>query len=517
MEFSRWNLYASLGLDPQEKGGIGEVIVRYLEDKLGDCNEKIQEYQREYEVAFSQVKGTEGLLKRASSESEVRRLQAELQSRYYHMQSCLEMRDIAYSKGSYFSNFYNFLIREYDGLFQEYFQEIYDAALFDSKVEEYHDSPAGFRLVYKHGRTDASLWTLIEDEETWIYCLTDFFKSTETHLMDACEWEEGKGEIVSLTSSILFHLRTQEFLVSALNRMGKGRTPWSYISGGTMNILLKTYFRRENEITIESKQVENETELCIFILDVLKGLPPNVTQEFLENPHKGMLMQSPTHAFILHPGWSQMKEGWLDSGFTYTWIRDNWIHPQINFYENLYLTADEQRFLAGRSVSSQPLSIIDFRNELLKIIPSSDTVDSYLYASLPLIQEKEWKSAVKKILQGYESDLTFDVQSDWLSALALKDLAKACFLKAQSSCALNFDLHHYIAKRTRELGYAVPKPLFFADSNWTHGYFAFLVNPGTNQLELWRMDSTGSEGAPMSEWKGKKGPWVIYPRPYEYS
>ena len=81
MEFSRWNLYSSLGFHPQESGGLGQRIYTYLEKKLEESNEKLQHYQEEYQIAFDQLKGTEILLKGASSEIEARRLGAEHQSR----------------------------------------------------------------------------------------------------------------------------------------------------------------------------------------------------------------------------------------------------------------------------------------------------------------------------------------------------------------------------------------------------------------------------------------------------
>ena len=70
MEFSRWNLYSSLGFDHEEKGGIGEIIYSALHKQLEINNKKVAEYQEEYEIAYDQLRGTESLLRRASSESE---------------------------------------------------------------------------------------------------------------------------------------------------------------------------------------------------------------------------------------------------------------------------------------------------------------------------------------------------------------------------------------------------------------------------------------------------------------
>ncbi|HSW86803.1 MAG TPA: hypothetical protein VLG49_04810 [Rhabdochlamydiaceae bacterium] len=570
MEFSRWNLYSSLGLNPQEKGGIGQVIYQYLEEKLKQANEDAQKYQREYQVAFDQLRGTESLLRQAGSESEVRRLQAEYQSRMYEMQSCLEMRDLASSKASHYSTFYNFVIEQYDLQFQEYFQEIYDPEMIGLELGQYDDCPAGFRLVYKHGRKDPSSWTLIYTADQWIECLADFFKSVEQQLITACEWESGKDALVELTTAIVIHIQTEEFLTTAIERTLKGhglsiknplailnkleKKPWSYTSGGTMTTLLQAYFRRETQITEESRQVENEVDLAIFILDALKSIPPLVYEKFLEDPEKGMLMQSPTHAFILHPGWDFISKGWQDNLFTYTWVRDMIFLPEREFYNEISLSGPQQRYLANAffdqfgfqsklqlkhvfKESRDGVSIPELRSRLLEVIltmpvqkqTACDYIDAFLFGAFPLIAGSSWKRSVRQLLNGITDGKLEDVlsqlsdaPSEWMTAKAFQNLAKACLLLSRHSACLNFDVHQYISDKAREIGLSRPKPFLFADSNWSNAYFALTVNPGTERLELWRMDITGSEGMPMSQWKewldgSMKASWVIYPRPLEYS
>ncbi len=38
MEFSRWNLYSSLGFAPEKKGGIGELIYSRIDEKITEIN-----------------------------------------------------------------------------------------------------------------------------------------------------------------------------------------------------------------------------------------------------------------------------------------------------------------------------------------------------------------------------------------------------------------------------------------------------------------------------------------------
>lgn len=572
MEFSRWNLYSSLGFDPQEKGGLGEVLYSYIDRRLQEANQKTQEYQREYELAFDQLRSTEVLLRQASGESEVRALQAEYHSRHYHMQACLDMRDRFHSAASNYSAFFSSLINLYNAKFTEYFQEIYDAEMQDFRSDSYDDSPAGFRLVYKHGRSNASLWTPIQNAQQWIDTLVDFFLAVEPQIASSYPAEEGK-EVGQVTSEIITHLRTQEFLETAMVRMAKAhnitvdkqslknlnkmeKKPWAYTSGGTMNTLLKTYYKRENEITEETRHVESETDLLIFILDVLKNLPPRITNKFLNSPNLGMLMYSPTHAFVLHPGWEFLKEGWRDDGFTYTWVRDELVAPRQEFYDKILLSPMEQHYLIEQfcnamhpvdahrlkrifPISNDLLRVGQFREPLLGSLKEicrspeirkklADKVDSFLFQMLPLASGNDWGSNLELLLQEVKNNKmeqalkSFSTYpGDVTHAKMLNDAAIACYLAAYGSSRTQFDLPRYIISRSRALGLSAPMPLIFADTNWSNNYFSFVVHPSTGSLELWRTDPLGQTGFPMSSWKpwvngSRPATWGIYTHPFEY-
>lgn len=575
MEFSRWNLYSSLGLSPEESGGIGQVIYEKIDEKIKELNKKIEEYQKQYEIAFDQVRAVEALLRNASSEAEARRLQIEYQSRSYHMRTCLEMRDTVYSQGSNYSNLYSFLVKQYDLKFPEYFQEIYDAEMQDFQGDLYDDSPAGFRLVYKHGRSDPSLWTLIYNAEEYIESLFDFFTATESEISSECDWEGGQQEVLLIISAIISHVRTKNFLETALQRMAKAhqapvllsplknlqmieKKPWAYTSGGTMTTLLKTYYCRENELTSEEKWVENESELLIFILDTLKNLPPKITDAFLKDPSKAMLMTSPSHAFVLLPGQEFLRRGWQEEIFTYTWVRDNVILPSKKFYETLRLEKQEQSLLLSRfcdelplllshsleqmvSPSEKELSIPDWRKILLEALIKqtksghphqqkilADGIDGFLYQSLPIIPGKQWKAYARRILSDKMHEkvekifqLFPDAPSLFMTARELREATKGCYLLAQGKISLSFDLHTYIANRARSIGAGQPTPLLFADTNWTNNFFGFVVNPGNGKLELWRLDRPLSQGVQMQQWKhwlngSDRKTWSIFTHPMEY-
>ncbi len=489
MEFSRWNLYVSLGLHPEEKGGLGQVLYRLIDEKLQSANEKLQEYAEEYNVAVDQVRSVESLLRRAETESEARRLKAEYQARYYHMQACRDLAEDNQERAQRYANFFSYLIQGYDRKFPEYFQEIYDPEMVEVRQEAYQeayeDSPAGFRLVYKHGRADASVWTLVRSADEYVRSLVDFFTLSEASLVHECA-TEGEKELTALaTTAALQHVRSDEFLKLALARSKKlGRTPWAYVSGGTMEILVKTYFTREASMRQESRSVEDPLDLCIFLIETLKSLPPKIIDPFLQDPAKSMLMQSPTHAFLFKPGISPFRDGWQDRGFTYTWVRDNFLIPMQEFYDK------------------QP----PFDSQLS---------DAELFQSLPLVPRDQCQRVLQELLAPWKIPVSLPKNlPSHLTALEIKNIAKL-HLKDHP-----IDVHARIAERAREIGLA-PRVLFFADTNWLHNYFAFVVSPRTKKLELWRVDRTGTVGAPMTSWnttfRAKGDPWTVFVDPSDYS
>ncbi len=329
-EFSSWNLYESLGLESAEKGGIGEVAHDFLTQKLEEANKVVAKCQVEYESAFDQLKTAESLLRGARNESDLRRIKAEHQGRAYHFEACEELRDKNQRRAEKIANYFPFFIEHIIQQFQNHFQEVYDPDLNKVEGDKYEDTPAGFRLLYKHGRTHVGSWTAIENSQEYIQALRQFFMAIEPSLIEDSDWREGKKEISLLITAIVHHLSTEEFISSAINRMKKGendapgreKKPWAYISGGTLTTLLQTYFCNEKPLSSESRWVDSPLDLLIFLIETMKKLPPKITNLYRDNPSRRMLMASPTHVFSFLPGQPLLVEGWEDPGFTYTWVRD---------------------------------------------------------------------------------------------------------------------------------------------------------------------------------------------------
>lgn len=583
-EFTRWNLYSSLGLGSNEPGGIGENLFQILKTKLDHWNQRVSEIQIEYEMVYTQLKQLEGRIRSASSDRDAQWIRAEYQSKTNEFHTLQEIRDEAHSKAGRFAHMFDLLIDAYDKLFPKYFQEVYDADMHEVDVGPYDDSPAGFRLFYKHGRANTSQWTRIRNHNEFIDMLANFFTTTEREIAGMPELDGMETEVSEIVTSIVNHVRTREFLETAFHRMAIAhkmpaikdplehlerisKKPWAYTSGGTINTLLSCYYRREQKPTEVSRWVENPIELLVFLVDSLKQVPYKKMDEYRENPERSMLIHSPTHAFVLKPGQNLFKQAWNTESFTYTWVRDSMVRPRERFSSDMELDEEMMDFLVEELSELVPrdyrhyfkktflhmhgkISVSGFRDILVdkmamergltvrgQSVLATDDIDGVLYSLLPLFHRSQLKERVQTIISKLP-ELSAENQKDILhivdeyttasggrnliSAQGLQDicLALICIVSGRTSTPV--DYQGAIAVIAQEEGYSMPGPILFADTNWVRDYFGFVVNPGTERFELWRVDHSGRIGRPMSSWRQwldgsrKDIPWGIYPQTYEY-
>ncbi|MBS3905208.1 MAG: hypothetical protein KGZ39_07775 [Simkania sp.] len=552
MEFSRWNLYASLGFDSKEAGGLGSVLVGSIDQTLNRANQKIEGLQRSYEIAVDQARAAEALLTRASSEREARRLAAEYQSRVHHMRSLRDMRDEEHQQGEHFVALYAFLFKQYDKCFPVYFQEIYDAEMFDASLGSDQDSAAGFRLVYKHGRNDPSQWTLIRNSRGYIDALLDFFKISEPEIIAACAEEVVAKEIPRLTNLLIAHLQNEEFITTALLRMKKAhsaekqpqqapemllgeKTPWAYISGGTMETLLKTYYRAQSPIHSEGRWVEGANDLLILLLETLKGFSFSNAEIYRKNKSKRALMHSPTHAFLLLPGSPQFCEGWEHDTFTYTWVRDQLIEPSKEFYKTIVFNRREVQFLIDRLSRELSEEVLRFlknaangfsdRITLEQFVAAAgpeltEHLDGWLFCHMPLYDARDWEKHVFSLVEEREEHEQLNIQGTLTSEDILK-MAKGFFLVSHFSLQQRIDLHEAILESAIQKKMVAPR-MVFADTNWPHCLFAFAWGAASKRLRLFRIERAGGVTRPMTHWEqylngSMRLAWSVYNKPEQYS
>ena len=332
------------------------------------------------------------------------------------------------------------------------------------------------------------MWTAVYNDEQFIAVLDDFFRAVEPFVVHASQEPYEKQLISEMTTLILHHLHTPTFMESAFARAKKrGRLPWAYSSGGSVDQIASLYFRKSSPLKAETRSIQDELELFTFLIDTMKSLPPSITDS-----DRSLLFQTPTHVCLLLPRASLFQEAWNDSGFTYTWIRDQWLTPAREFYSQ-QLSKEEQKELYRRLQIEGELratiSLEEFVKEL-KHLPA-DLVASFLFQTLPLIPMETCQA----LLQSME--LPPFLSSDELFRLLLRAMPDKSVL----------DVREYM----HELKLAAPTFLF-ADTNWPSGYFSFIVHPVTKQLEVWKTDLAGVTGAPLpliKSWFGKET-WSIF-------
>jgi hypothetical protein len=583
--FTRWNLYSSLGFAPEEPGGIGECLYRMIKEKLDVCNQTVQDRQAEYEMLFSQVKYLEQRIRHASTEQEAKWIKIEYQSKANELNVLQELRDQMHSKAQQFAQLFAALVEMYDSLFPSYFQEVYDADMHDVSTGPYDDSPAGFRLLFKHGRSNTAQWTLIQNQNEFIDALVSFFITTESEIQNDPIAEGLDRDISEIISAVVGHIRTREFLETAFYRMAAAhhtkpikdpldhldqieKKPWVYTSGGSMSTLVSAYFARDQKPSEMSRWVENPMELLVFLVDTLKQLPPKIQEEYERSPNKSMLMHSPTHAFLLKPGFNRLKEAWKDETYTYIWLRDQILKPAQEFTEQILLDEEAVQVLIELIAQKIPVnyrhyfrktfahlygrkSVSELRNLILNAFEKdrglqrgdqpallSEELDSYLYSWLPLFPRYQLEKRIFEIIQllpgltvTHLNEIKKAVDKlnvltrrsqPYLTAHILREICKSLICLITEKTSFPIDYHKEISLVSRKLGYAIPAPLIFADTNWVKEEFGFVINPGAEALELWRVDPIGSSGVPMKSWEmwldGSRRDldWGIYNRPFEY-
>lgn len=175
------------------------------------------------------------------------------------------------------------------------------------------------------------------------------------------------------------------------------------------------------------------------------------------------------------------------------------------------------------------MTVKDFRDAFLQTLRGNPLffateLDGFLYSMLPLTSGAEVKNRLEDLLKGWHiEEAALENTAKIMGAIELRNSALATLLLSHKTVFEKEDLFLKLLERAQQLGLAPPPCLLVADTNWSERecYFAFLVNPGTSELELWRTDRTGNLGKPMHIWKRymngtEKQPWTIYYKSQEY-
>ncbi len=512
-EFARWNLYIGLGIHPDHKGGVGAFLYQAIDARLQQCNREVEELHQLYEQQISAARALEVMYNDSMSDARRHQIKAEFSMQLSEANSTLERRDQMAEKAEALSRFFSSLLEQYDAKLQEYFQELFDPALYSEEAHLYDDSPAGFRLVYKHGRRDGSQWTSIHSGEQYVDALREFFASVEPDIVAPPQIE--KEWITEWTTALIRFIQEPDFLTAALKRsQEQGRkSPWHYISGGTMETLLQSYCNRSHPFT-EAKAIPRSEEELLRFLTQMKNEKP-------------LLMHSPTHAFLFYGGHlPENSLALLEKNrrfLTQTWNEEMQEHIAHRIEQRL---PEQQRALFLHLLHQKPKteSKEQFRQHLLDSLKGLyvPLVDAVLFENGRLFTAQQAEEILKQLFQRLRISVQVKRgEGVYFSSLDLHQMAKTFLLETLRIPFSPIDWDMKIAEEMRHLGYSYPYPLLFADTNWAGWFLGFILNPATLRLELWRLSRIAMQGFPMSDWKEwvspqNSAPWVVLTRPQEY-
>lgn len=349
-DFYRWNMFTGLGLAQEEAGGIGEKLYSALSEKLDKTNAVLAGLQEEIERGMDGLRAIEALLKNAYDLEKIRRLKNEFKYKEHGVILNEEEYQRERKKGELLAKGFKFLIEQFIQLFPFYFQEVFDPEMVDEEGAIYEDRPAGFRLIYKHGRLDPSVWTMIYDETDYKNALIDFFKIIEPTLTAAWGLEAGRELISQMIDQVIERIQDPIFIQTAIERTERmhrealsektPRKPWAYISGGNVESVVKCYYSRIQDLMRHQFFPSAPLELCVGLIEFMKDMPyPEASQ--------GLLMQSPTHAFVLRPRLEPFYKAWQERGNTFTYVRDEVVERSKAFYDTIHLSPKEIEWILG--------------------------------------------------------------------------------------------------------------------------------------------------------------------------
>ncbi len=511
MEFSHWNLFVSLGMHPEKKPpGIGAFLLQSVQAKLDAANQRIEQIRFEYQRAAQAVHAAERLLGQASSAAERSRFQAELYAQVdaaNHFAARMEEeRQIAVWLSEFFSHFLRDAIEKLQGAFQE----VFDPSLSVAEAERFEDSPAGFRLLYKSGRSAAASWERIEDESQFVNAVYKFFESLENQYVVDPVLKSGFTEIMT---ELLQYIRSEEFIVFALERAKehkkpKQAKPWAYQSGGTMQTLLQSYYELEEKPQEFARKIRTPQQLHRFLCEAAK-----------QAKSKELLMFSPTHAFLFCPSLMGAEDA-LEKGFRFT--REISVSSsQIEFLMDRlseYLPSDARPlFYSGCRRVLAPENLSGLRSLLVSgwmAAQQTDIgrIDSFLYGALPVLSSDRARQAVERMSFQLKIPAPSLPKRPAMLPIDLLQIMKGALIEAKGPFS-SVDWDDLLADAARKEGIIYPSPVLFADTNWSDWLFGIIANGATGQAELWRLNRTGTVGAPMSEWNHlflEEGRWGVF-------
>lgn len=564
----------ALGWDAQDPQSIAHVIQQSVEQEIHNAQQLIEKCEQTYHEAHAQLDYIESRMKHPLNAEDNKillmdhiRFRQELNQALYDWNSAQEKAKKLLALPSFILSFYTKIL-------PQYFRSSYDAFIQEFS-SNYGDIPAGFRILFTHGRSHPHTWSPIYSLTEFITFLSEFFSSTEGDLLGKHGVLGLEKETSSLLDKVIAHLHKNTFQESAIIRILKAyqqpvpssilnnldkifHTPWVYVSGGTVDTLIQDYFENTGKPIQINKHPENAHELAAFFSDALKDLPSAI-KNYLEDGSHHLIASSPTHVFSITAGSPLFREAWNNDWYSYTWLRDIWMKQQQDFLKNTILYEQDiytfiDRFCTKYSLkkvtkdfhdfcSDYSLTLPDlydkasrFLNKVLADFPHHHALyhrrlAHTLVQDVPYISEQQIPDVIENICGylGLSSRITYEKfhslieqfipKLSLLSSQDIRHVMMGILMKSYRRIYFEEDLFLRLTTAMRHHQLSYPAPLLFGDTNWAYSYFGFILHPGTQKIDLWKFNYVGLQGYPLEntqELFAVSQPWTLYANPIDY-
>ncbi|SPN73905.1 hypothetical protein C10C_0762 [Chlamydia serpentis] len=564
----------ALGWQNTDPHSLLALIQNFVEEEIKHIQLLVQQSEQTYHEARAQLDYIESRMRNPLNNQDSQILSMDHMRFRQELNKALYEWDSAQEKVKKFLHLPDFLLSFYTKQIPLYFRSSYDAFIQEF-AHLYADTPAGFRILFTHGRTHPHTWSPIYSINEFISFLSEFFTSTESDLL-------GKHAVVSLEkeTSRLVHnitamLHTDAFQAAVLTRILEAyklpvppsilhnldqlsQTPWVYVSGGTVDTLLADYFETAEPLTIIEKHPENPHELAAFFADALKDLPTGI-KNYLEESSHSLLASSPTHVFSIIAGSPLFREAWDNDWYSYTWLRDVWVKQHQDFLLKTILSQQSiyafiENFCKKCALENVVHDFHDFCSDYTLTLPELYDKGTRFLTSLfskyknaapiyirrflhhmvnevPYISEQQLPEVLENISSylGISSRITYDKfrslieksvpKMTLLSSAKLRHLYKGLLMESYQKIYTEEDMYLRLASAMRHHNLAYPAPLLFGDSNWPYIYFGFILNPGTEEIDLWKFNYAGLQGQPLDDIEELfliSKSWTLYANPIDY-
>ncbi|WP_366223594.1 hypothetical protein [Chlamydia buteonis] len=568
------HIRVALGWDADDPNSLARVIQTFAQEEIDKTRDHIQQCEQTYHEARAQLEYIESRMRNPLNEQDNKILIMDHMRFRQELNSALYDWDTAQEKAKKLFALPNFLLSFYTKIIPQYFRSSYDAFIQEFS-HLYADSPAGFRILFTHGRSHPNTWSSIYSINEFISFLSEFFSSTEVELLGKHGILGLEKEASALIHYIVSFIHKNSFQEAAITRILErynspippsvldnldkiSHTPWVYVSGGTVETLLKDYFENPEELTYIEKHPENAHELAAFFSDALKDLPYAI-KGYLEDGSHSLIASSPTHVFSIIAGSPLFREAWDNDWYSYTWLRDVWVKNHQDFLTDTILNQQAiytfiDGFCSKYSLQNFAYDFHDFCSDhslslpelyekaarfLKEIFPKSEKTSALyqrrlahqMVQDVPYTSDQQLPEVLDKVSSylGISSRITYEKFSkllnkfipnfSLLSSGEIRHLYKGLMMESYQQMYFEEDIFLRLATAMRHHHLAYPAPLLFGDSNWAYSYFGFILHPGTQEIDLWQFNYAGLQGQPLENTDkllSVTQPWILYANPIDY-